>query len=114
MRPCGQPDWPRWLCQSTRRAVTKPATAGPATPIRAPVVGMRLKKAAAAKPGGGFSWIAWPFYPYAAMAYRVREDTPLPYPWFFKRELPGREIRKLTQGGIPTGEIRRWMLTPCW
>jgi|GEM_PF-2808396 len=53
-------------------------------------------------------------YPYAAMAPGLREDREMPLPLFYRRELQGREVKNLTQRGIPTRDVRRWMLTPCW
>ena len=53
-------------------------------------------------------------YPYAAMAQRVSGEEALPFPLFYKREMQGRRIKELTQQGIPTKTIRRWMLTPCF
>ncbi len=53
-------------------------------------------------------------YPYAAMAQRVGGEKALPFPLFYKREMQGRRIKDLTQKGIRTDKIRRWMLTPCF
>jgi hypothetical protein len=51
---------------------------------------------------------------WAATAVRAHDDRLLPFPLFFRREVEGRQVKQLTQGGIATEELRRWMLTPCW
>ena len=48
------------------------------------------------------------------MAPGIPEDMELRFPLFYRRELQGKQIKNLTQRGIPTRDIRRWMLTPCW
>lgn len=52
-------------------------------------------------------------YPYAATAARAdgTQDR-LPYPQFMRRRMIGRDVARMTQKGIPTAEIRAWMLAP--
>lgn len=53
-------------------------------------------------------------FPHAAMADRAREDKILPFPWFYREEHQGFDIKRITKEGIPTSRIRTWMLTPCF
>jgi hypothetical protein len=39
---------------------------------------------------------------------------PRPFPAVFCRELQGFDVKKTSQTGIPTQEVREWMLTPCF
>jgi hypothetical protein len=65
-----------------------------------------------------FNWCGRvPVYSYACMApclkfWKRLGETPLPF--FFRMEITGRQIKALTQGGIPTRVVREWMLTPCF
>jgi len=62
-----------------------------------------------------------PLFSYAAEAaigtteakkLRIGKSNTGPFPWTFCRELQGFEVGKLSHTGIPTKEIREWMLTP--
>jgi hypothetical protein len=62
-----------------------------------------------------------PLFSYAAEAaidttefkkLHIGKSNTGPFPWVFCRELQGSEVGKLSHTGIPTKEIREWMLTP--
>lgn len=62
-----------------------------------------------------------PLFTYAAEAaistnerkkLHIGKNNTGPFPWVFCREMQGFEVGKLSHAGIPTKEIREWMLTP--
>jgi hypothetical protein len=53
-------------------------------------------------------------FPSAAMANRAYDEGPLPFPLFFKEEIQGKRVGLMTQSGIASEQIRRWILTPSW
>ncbi|MCX7009653.1 MAG: hypothetical protein NTY53_20810, partial [Kiritimatiellaeota bacterium] len=59
-----------------------------------------------------------PVFSYATAAEHMptgkQYQGPRPSPLFFSREIQGAQVKATSQTGIPTKEIREWMLTPCF